>query len=252
MTSSTEGRQAGETLFGGPLEITSGPLELTIALFLAELEQAGVRHPQPHFYFSDEWGVLFADDEDRPYDPPIRSIAVPFYLARADLTALHARSGYQVEGTCPDEILRYLRHEMGHVVNYAYRLYKEPDWTRHFGDFGLPYPEDDYKYDPSSLDFVQNLPWSYAQKHPDEDWAETFAVWMTPWLDWRSKYAAWPGALAKLAYCDRVMAALDRRDPPRTTRVADGEAYTRVPEGWYTKNPWRPWRWWRSWWRSWW
>jgi hypothetical protein len=217
-------------LLRAPLAIQGGPLEEIIARFRDELGRAGVRL-QPHFYLSDEWGVLYADDDDQPFDPPVRSIAIPFYLASAELTRLHARH-YEVAGTCPDDVLRYLRHELGHVVNYTYRLYKEEGWTELFGAFERPYPDGDYEYDPLSRDFVQNLPWSYAQKHPDEDWAETFAVWMTPWLDWRSKYRGWPRALAKLEYCDRTMKAL--RDPPQEPRpVAESEAYTRVPDGWY-------------------
>jgi hypothetical protein len=232
---STEGRHADETALGGPLAITGGPLEPIIARFRAELERAGVRHPQPHFYLADEWGVIF--DDERPW-PSSRSIAIPFYLARPELTALHARHGYRVEGATPEDVLRYLRHEMGHVVNYAYRLYTGQDWAGHFGDFRRPY-EEEYEYDTSSRDFVQHLGrklgWYYAQKHPDEDWAETFAVWMTAGLDWRTEYAPWSKALAKLTYCDRVMAALAKaRCLPETTTVAESEVYTRVPDGWYT------------------
>src|SRR5206468_567257 len=54
-----------------------------------------------------------------------------------------------------------------------------------------------------------------------EDWSETFAVWMTPGLDWRSEYAGWPEALAKLDYCDRTIAALADRDPIITTADLD-------------------------------
>jgi hypothetical protein len=43
----------------------------------------------------------------------------------------------------------------------------------------------------------------YAQKHPDEDFAETFAVWLTPRSQWRKRYEGW-GALAKLQYVDRM------------------------------------------------
>ncbi len=116
-------------------------------------------------------------------------------------------------------MLRYLRHEMGHVVNYAYRLYERSEWTNQFGDINLPY-EEEYRPKPFSPHYVDNLPGWYAQKHPDEDWAETFAVWMTPGLDWRSRYARWP-ALAKLEYCDRVMADLRVREPLTTATDPD-------------------------------
>ena len=162
---------------------------------------------RPHFYLSTEWGV--------PFDTI--SIAIPFYLARVDLTDFHADRGGLVEGGDRADVLRYLRHEMGHVVNYAYRLYERPEWTGQFGDINLPY-EEEYRPRPFSPRYVRHLPGWYAQKHPDEDWAETFAVWMTPGLDWRGRYAGRP-ALAKLEYCDRVMADLRG---PRTAHHRHG------------------------------
>ena len=74
-----------------------------------------------------------------------------------------------------------------------------------FGSITQPYREE-YRPQPFSRRFVRHLPGWYAQKHPDEDWAETFAVWMTPGLDWRADYAQWPSALAKLELCDRTVA----------------------------------------------
>ena len=101
---------------------------------------------------------------------------------------------------------------MGHVVNYAYRLHEADEWAELFGRMDEPYPEE-YRPEPFSRRFVRHLPGWYAQKHPDEDWAETFAVWMTPDRDWRAEYVDWPGALEKLRYCDRTLAALADRDP---------------------------------------
>src|SRR5438552_10802024 len=109
---------------------------------------------------------------------------------------------------------------MGHVVNYAYKLYEREDWTRLFGPFERPYLEE-YRPEPFSRHFVQHLPGFYAQKHPDEDWAETFAVWMTPGLPWRSEYADWLVALAKLNYCDRTLTTLAERDPPVVAEELD-------------------------------
>ena len=94
------------------------------------------------------------------------------------------------EGAGRAEFLRYMRHEMGHVVNYAYRLYELPEWVAHFGAMTQPYLEE-YHPEPFSRRFVRHLPGWYAQKHPDEDWAETFAVWLTPGLDWRAEYTSW-------------------------------------------------------------
>jgi hypothetical protein len=113
-------------------------------------------------------------------------------------------------------LLRYLRHEMGHVVNYAYRLYDREDWVKHFGSMTQPYLEE-YRPQPFSRRFVMHLPGWYAQKHPDEDWAETFAVWLTPGSDWRAAYADWPEALAKLEYCDALMGQLRDQEPVITT-----------------------------------
>ena len=156
-----------------------------------ELRQRGITRVRPRFYLSTEWGVPFGTV----------AVAIPFYLARIELTRFHAdRAGY-VEGIDRDDILRYLRHEMGHVINYAYKLYEEPEWIRVFGDINLDYREE-YRPRLFSPDHVLHLPGWYAQKHPDKDWAETFAVWLTPGLDWRTVYVRRPGALAKLDYCE--------------------------------------------------
>lgn len=169
--------------------------------FRAELEARRLR-VRPRFYLSTEWGVPFGTV----------AVAIPFYLARPELTDLHARHGGLVEGLDAADILRYLRHEVGHAVNYAYRLYETPEWVKLFGSITQPY-EEEYRPEPWSRRFVRHLPGWYAQKHPDEDWAETFAVWMTPGLDWHAEYADWPAALAKLEYCDHTMAALADKDP---------------------------------------
>src|SRR4029078_1632315 len=170
-----------------------------------ELRNVGLTRVRPRFYLSTEWGVPFETV----------AIAIPFYLARPELTALHAERVGLVEGLGRADILRYLRHEMGHVVNYAYRLYESEEWVERFGAITQPY-EDDYRPEPFSRRFVRHLPGWYAQKHPDEDWAETFAIWMTPRFDWRAAYADWPDALAKLDYCHRTMAMLKERDPDVT------------------------------------
>jgi hypothetical protein len=184
------------------LRIDGTPLERVIERFRGELDHCGIRRVKPVFYLSDSWGV----------PEGTLAIGLPFYLADTALTRVQAVRGGMVEGESEEDILRYLRHEMGHVVNYAYRLYATEEWTRLFGPMSRPYTED-YKVVPFSSDFVRHLPGGYAQKHPDEDWAETFAVWMTPGADWRSLYADSPGALAKLEYCARIMVELADRDP---------------------------------------
>jgi hypothetical protein len=178
--------------------------------FRTELEAVGLTRVRPRFYLSTEWGVPFETV----------AIAIPFYLARPDLTALHAERVGHVEGFDRADILRYLRHEMGHVVNYAYRLYDEEEWVKQFGSITQPYGED-YRPEPFSRRYVRHLPGWYAQKHPDEDWSETFAVWMTPGLDWRKEYGGWPVAAAKLAYCDRILTTVREHDPVVTAADLD-------------------------------
>ncbi|MFY0573046.1 putative zinc-binding metallopeptidase [Cystobacter fuscus] len=109
------------------------------------------------------------------------------------------------------EILMYLRHEAGHAFNYAYRLYESEEWLRVFGDYSRPY-RDDYKPQPFSRRYVTHISGWYAQKHPDEDFAETFAVWLTPGSDWAKRYQGW-GALRKLQYVDEIVKRLGRTEP---------------------------------------
>jgi hypothetical protein len=57
----------------------------------------------------------------------------------------------------------------------------------------------------------------YAQSHPTEDFAETFAVWMQPKARWRRDYADWP-AIRKLEFVDQLMEELATRAPRRRDR----------------------------------
>jgi hypothetical protein len=192
------------------LRIEGTRLEPILAEFERELRNVGITRLKPRWYLSTEWGVPFETI----------AIAIPFYLARPDLTALHAEKVGHIEGFNRADILRYLRHEMGHVVNYAYRLYDDEEWVKHFGSITQPYSEE-YSPEPFSRRYVRHLPGWYAQKHPDEDWSETFAVWMTPGLDWRSEYGGWPIAYAKLSYVSRTMHALHNREPEVTATDLD-------------------------------
>jgi hypothetical protein len=194
------------------LTIAGTPLEPILHTFEKELEAAGITKVRPRYYLSNEWGV------------PENSIAIaiPFYLAKPELTVLQAEHLCHVEGNGPRDILRYLRHEMGHVVNYAYRLYERKDWTDLFGSMQKPYDEE-YRPRPFSREYVHHLPGWYAQKHPDEDWAETFAVWLTPGRDWRAEYAKWPGALRKLEYCARLMEEIKAAEPLMLHAEYDGD-----------------------------
>ncbi len=160
----------------------------------------------PPVYLSDEWGC--------PDGTPL--IGVPFYLADERLERLEAEHAGAVEDD--DESMRYLRHEAGHAVNYAYRLHERDGFAQLFGDYARPY-EESWSTDPWSRDYVRHILGWYAQKHPDEDFAETFAVWLTPGLDWQREYAGW-GAARKLEWVDRTMASLPAEVPPN---VVPGE-----------------------------
>lgn len=206
------GRLLGTPIANLGLTIEGTDLEPVLNEFRQELERAGIRRLKPHFYLSDEWGVPFETI----------AVGIPFYLARPDLIALQAERVGHLEGVGRADLLRYLRHEMGHVVNYAYRLYDQSDWVARFGAMSQPYL-DEYHPEPFSRRFVRHLPGWYAQKHPDEDWAETFAVWLTPGQDWRADYAAFPDALAKLEYCDATMHTLVSRDPVVTAIERDDD-----------------------------
>jgi hypothetical protein len=192
------------------LTIAGTRLEPILKEFQAELEAAGIRRLRPSFYLSSKWGV--------PFDTV--SVAIPFYLAHPELVQLHEDRAGHVEGFDRADILRYLRHEMGHVVNYAYKLYEQEEWTLLFGSIDKEY-EEEYHPQPFSGQFVWHLPGWYAQKHPDENWAEIFAVWLTPGRDWRAEYADRPVALAKLEYCDRTLARLRDVDPLVTATELD-------------------------------
>jgi hypothetical protein len=194
------------------LTIPGSRLEPLIAAFEEERTRAGLVRLHPHYFLSTEWGVPCG----------AVSVAIPFYLARADLIALHAQQVGFLEGAGRGDFLRYLRHEVGHVVNYAYRLYERADWTECYGSIDAAYVEE-YRLQPFSPAYVCHLPGWYAQKHPDEDWAECFAVRMTPGYDWRAAYADWPQALAKLEFCDRLMQEINQRDPDVTLVDTDGE-----------------------------
>ena len=137
------------------------------------------------------------------------AVGIPFYLADKRLARIEEEQTGEIEDV--RNTLMYLRHEVGHAINYAYRLWECPGWTDVFGRFSKPY-RDVFLPDPMSRDFVRHLVHSqygrnYAQKHPDEDFAETFAVWLTPGSGWRRKYRFWP-AIQKLRFVDKLMKGL--------------------------------------------
>jgi Putative zinc-binding metallo-peptidase len=177
-------------------------IEDCLAQVHAELERRGLRY-RPHVWLSSEW---FSPEGSG-------GIAVPFVLAHPRLLQLERRLMFEVEGDTREECLRILRHEMGHAYDTAYRLHRRRAWRRAFGSSSQSYPEV-YRPDPASRRFVQHLRLYYAQAHPDEDFAETFAVWLGPRAAWRRRYAGWP-ALRKLEAVDALMAEVAREPVPR-------------------------------------
>jgi hypothetical protein len=178
-----------------------------IAQIRGELEARGLGFPL-HFYLSDEW---FTPDG-------ATAIAVPFYLSHPRLARLEEAQMLEVEGGEHEWCMRILRHESGHAIDHAYRLHLRRQRRRTFGSPSKPYPEF-YTPKPYSRSYVLHLDAWYAQSHPDEDFAETFAVWLTPTSEWRTRYAGWP-ALKKLDYMDRLMASI-RGKPPRVDKPVE-------------------------------
>jgi hypothetical protein len=130
---------------------------------------------------------------------------------------LERRMIIDVEGSTVPECMRILRHEAGHVVQVAFQLQRRRRWQELFGPSSTRYPSY-YRPNPASRRYVYHLPLWYAQSHPDEDFAETFAVWLTPRANWRRRYEGWP-ALKKLEYVDELMAELAGRRPVVTNRL---------------------------------
>jgi hypothetical protein len=182
-----------------PIALAGTEVEARIKRVDAELEARGL--VKPHYWLSDEW---FSPDG-------VPGVAVPFYLAHARLARLELSQMLEVEGGDEETCLKILRHEAGHAIDNAYRLRRRSTRRRLFGLPTVEYPEY-YTPKPYSRSFVQHLDHWYAQSHPDEDFAETFAVWLDPTANWGTRYAGWP-AQRKLEYMDRLMREVSQRRP---------------------------------------
>lgn len=157
-----------------------------------ELERRGIRF-RPHVWLSTEW---FSPDG-------VPGIAIPFFAAHPRLARLERRMKGEVEGGTRLWRLRILRHEAGHAIDTAFGLRRRADWRAAFGHASKPYPGD-YSVRPGSRGYVLHLGHWYAQSHPTEDFAETFAVWLQPKARWRREYRGWP-ALDKLEFVETLM-----------------------------------------------
>ncbi len=188
------------------LHIEGSEIEPLVHRLYKELDGAGLQF-KPPIYLTDEWGC--------PEGVPI--IGVPFYLARPELSRIEAEIAEDLETSA--QSMMYLRHESGHAFNYAYVLYEEEEWHRVFGPYSRPYIEN-FKPNPFSREYVRHIAGWYAQKHPDEDFAETFAVWLNPQSNWRAEYTGSP-ALTKLEYVDRIAHRIGDQPPKIQPRRRD-------------------------------
>lgn len=180
------------------VRIEGSQLEPRLARINEELARRGMRF-RPAYWLSEEW---FSPDG-------VPGVAIPFYLAHPRLTKLEQRQMLVVEGGTRQWCLRILRHEVGHAIDNAYRLHRRRRWRELFGSSSQPYPEF-YSPKPYSKKYVLHLDSWYAQSHPSEDFAESFAVWLRPGSRWRTQYAGWP-ALKKLRYVDELMKEISQQ-----------------------------------------
>jgi hypothetical protein len=193
------------------LKIAGSELESRIEKFYAELAAKGIGL-KPLCYLGDEW---FCPDG-------CATIAIPFYLAHPRLKKLEDKMMMEVEGGTESWCMSLLRHEMGHVLNHAYLLEKDKRWQKMFGPPSLEYSES-FRARPYSRRFVRHLDGYYAQSHPEEDFAETVAIWLTPELDWKQQYKGWT-ALKKLEFVEELMSKLAGQPPLVLSKTKMSEA----------------------------
>ncbi len=160
-----------------------------------ELNSAGINF-LPHIWVSSDW---FSPDG-------IAGFALPFYLLHPRLIELEKKYIGHAEGADKSSLMKFLRHETGHAIDNAYHLRKSKSRQKLFGLTSTPYPTS-YLPISNSKEYVRNLGEYYAQAHPDEDWAETFAVWLDPKSNWETKYKNWK-AINKLNFVQEQMISL--------------------------------------------
>jgi len=176
------------------VRIVGSELEGRVQQLYNDLETRGLP-VRPDCYLGDEW----FSPEGSP------TIAIPFYLAHPRLKQLELHQMLEVEGGTYEWCMQILRHECGHAYDHAYQFSSTDAWVEAFGDRNVEYQPETYRPRPYSKSFVRHLPNWYAQAHPDEDFAETFAVWLAlPAEEWRSQYRGWK-ALKKLEAVDAMM-----------------------------------------------
>ena len=206
------------------VRIDGSELKERVQQLYSDLEARGLPL-RPDCYLGDEW---FS-----PEGSPV--IAIPFYLAHPRLKQLELHQMLEVEGGTIEWCMQILRHECGHAYDHAYQFSSTEAWVETFGNRDVEYEPETYRPRPYSKSFVRHLPNWYAQAHPDEDFAETFAVWLAlPVEEWRSQYRGWK-ALKKLESVDAMM-EYARSHPPVVVngrRLWDASRSRRTLEKYY-------------------
>lgn len=182
------------------LKIEGSRIEPVIHTLYSELEQKKLMF-KPHVWISEDW---FAIDG-------IPGIAVPFYILHKKLSQLCKKMQLEDEGYNKKDAIKLLRHEAGHAIDNAYKLRLSRQRQKLFGFSKTSYPET-YAPQFESSNYVTHLnPW-YAQAHPDEDWAESFAIWLTPNSNWKKIYTG-TVAIKKLEFIDQLMKTIENKQP---------------------------------------
>jgi hypothetical protein len=187
------------------LQIRGTLIDEAIRRVREDMVRVGITQLNPTFYISNVYGCVEGTT----------NIAVGFYDCNDLLRELNLEfRGWRYD---PADILQIVRHEVGHAFCYAYKLYRTKEFRHLFkvkGHFFHSYPQHaGRRPNPWSADFVNPAGDFYAQTHPDEDFAETFSVWLTPDIDWLGQFRSKPGALKKLAYVEKVVTDCGRQDP---------------------------------------
>ncbi len=207
--------------------IAGSELESRVAQLNEELAARGLTF-RPACYLGDEW-----------FSPAgVPAIAIPFYLSHPRLKSLELHRMLEVEGGTPQWCQQLLRHECGHAIDHAYRFSSQDKWRKIFGSPEAEYTPETYRPRPYSRGFVRHLPNWYAQAHPDEDFAETFAVWlsMTP-EEWRKQYRGWK-ALEKLEFVNSLMEETKSKPPKvaRGRRISEASKLRKTLERYYAQR----------------
>lgn len=184
------------------LQYKDSPLTSWVERVQSELAEKQLQL-KPAYYFGDEW---FSPEGDA-------AISIPFFLAHPRLRKLERSFMMECEGESESDFLKLLRHEMGHVFDHVFKVSRRKKWQKLFGSNKKPYTPESYRPRPYSKNFVHNIANDYAQAHPDEDFAETFAVWLNPDSHWKEAYRGW-GALRKLEYIDELAKEFSNKEHP--------------------------------------